>query len=77
MHRKIQTVIQLALVALFALLLTGCGAGMNYGLVLGDGLLYDRPDVNIFVYDGLWNGDYVYYCGDWYYRGYGTPYGWF
>lgn len=76
MSKITKTVIHLGLAVLLSLLLTGCGAGMRYGLVLGDGLFYDRPDIDIIVYDGLWDGDYVYYRGDWYYRGYNTPYLW-
>ena len=76
MCKEFQTVIRLALAILLSVLLTGCGMGVGYGLVLGDGLYHDGPDINIIVYDGLWHGDYVYYRGDWYYKGYGTPYLW-
>jgi hypothetical protein len=74
MRQITQTVIRLALGVVLASCLCGCGMGMGYGLVLGDGIYYDDPDISIIVYDGLWRGDYVYYRGDWFYRGYGTPY---
>ena len=74
MRNIAKTVIRLAMSIVIASMLSGCGVGVGYGLLLGDGLFDDGPDINIVVYDGLWHGDYVYYHGDWYYRGYGTPY---
>jgi hypothetical protein len=73
MQRITETVIRLGLSVALAISITGCGIGTGYELTLGDGWC-DGPDSNIVVYDGQWRGDYVYYLGDWYYRGYGTPY---
>jgi hypothetical protein len=67
------TVIRLAVATSLAFALSSCGLGVGYGFLLGDELI-DDVDVDIILYDGLWRGDYVYYLGDWYYLGRGTPY---
>jgi hypothetical protein len=66
--------------ALLALWLVTAGVASCSGAYLGvgPGDRYYNPYYDDFglgyYYDGLWRGDYVFYHGDWYYRGYGTPY---
>ena len=66
---------------MLALSLSSCGSGMVIGVGLGDNYdpFYDAyyDDWYYFgYYDGDARGDYVYYRGRWYYRGWYTPYSW-
>jgi len=57
---------------LFALVMfAACGSG--YYRAGFDSYGYD----DYYVRNGDRRGDYIYYYGDWYYRGYGTPYRWY
>jgi hypothetical protein len=52
------------------LALGSCGSGVSFGVGVSDGDYYNNGF-------GLRNGDrrgnYVYYYGDWHYKGWGTP----
>jgi hypothetical protein len=64
------------LASVLALPLASCGSMLTVGVGLDDrhdgyNSYWDTPQ---YLFDGVWQGKYVYYQGEWHYKGYGTPY---
>ncbi len=67
--------VKLALLALACSvsLLASCGSMLSVGMGIDDGY---NPywDNHFYLHDGVWQGKYVFFNGEWHYKGYGTPY---
>lgn len=73
LRRWIGKLALLALAGAAASTLAACGSMLTVGVGVDDRYGPGWDD-HIYLYDGVWQGKYVYYHGEWHYKGYGTPY---